>query len=160
MRSRRACASSAAWYPSPFYGIYAASKRALNGMTDALALEVAPFAIRVISVEPGSIDTEIWRKAGERDVARSRDNAELRELYRPLQTILEKINRNPRGIPPQRVADVVRSALLDNSPDNRYLVGTDARALAWMRFVPDGLRDRLIHDRVRSRGSRTGQGRR
>jgi len=135
----------------PGVSVYAGSKHAVEAITDSLRVELRDFGIKVISVEPGSIDTEIWRKAGDRDRDRAMANAELRKLYRPLQTLLERVNRNPRGIPAQRVADVVRRALLDKSPDNRYLVGADAKALALTRFIPDGLRDRLIWERLRSR---------
>jgi len=47
---------------SPFLGWYVASKMALEGVTDALRMEVAPFGIKVVLVEPGPFRTEIWDK--------------------------------------------------------------------------------------------------
>ena len=48
--------------------------------------------------------------------------------------LLEKLNESPGGIPPERVAEVVRKALTDDSPDNRYIVGADADGA----YSPDG----------------------
>jgi NAD(P)-dependent dehydrogenase (short-subunit alcohol dehydrogenase family) len=135
----------------PGVSVYAGSKHAVEAITDSLRVELHPFGIKVIAVEPGSIDTEIWRKAGARDAARGSRNEELLELYEPLQSLLEALNRNPQGIPARRVAEVVCRALLDASPDKRYLVGTDAKALSWLRLLPDALRDRLIRERLRRR---------
>ena len=46
------------------------------------------------------------------------------------------------------MATVIGDALTARNPDNRYLVGTDARSLALLRYLPEGLRDRLIGTRV------------
>ena len=50
----------------PFLGAYAASKHALEAVTDALRIELHPFGIEVAIVEPGTIATPIWRKGAER----------------------------------------------------------------------------------------------
>src|SRR5581483_3387516 len=46
----------------PFLGAYAASKHALEAITDALRVELQPFGIHVAIVEPGTIATPIWQK--------------------------------------------------------------------------------------------------
>lgn len=133
----------------PGVSVYAGSKHAVEAISDSLRVELSPFGMRVIAVEPGSIDTEIWRKGASRDraIMGERDGA-LREAYEPLQRLLEKLNQNPRGIPPQAVAEVVGEALTARDPDNRYLVGLDARSLALTRYLPEGLRDRMIRKKV------------
>jgi NAD(P)-dependent dehydrogenase (short-subunit alcohol dehydrogenase family) len=50
----------------PFLGAYAASKHALEAVTDVLRVELRPFGIAVTVIEPGTIATPIWRKGGER----------------------------------------------------------------------------------------------
>jgi NAD(P)-dependent dehydrogenase (short-subunit alcohol dehydrogenase family) len=113
-------------------------------------VELSPFGIKVIAVEPGSIQTEIWRKGAERDDSRQAESKKIRDLYKPLVSLLEKLNRNPRGIPPERVAGVVRDALTDDNPDNRYIVGADAKSLSFLRWLPDSLRDGAIRRKVYS----------
>ncbi len=132
----------------PGVSVYAASKFAVEAITDSLRVELFPFGIRVIAVEPGSIQTEIWTKGAERDEARKADADPVRELYAPLVRLLEKLNRNPRGIPPERVAEVVQKALTDDTPDNRYIVGADAKSLAMLRWLPDSIRDGMIKRKV------------
>ncbi|KPK60726.1 MAG: hypothetical protein AMJ59_05210 [Gammaproteobacteria bacterium SG8_31] len=132
----------------PGVSVYAGSKHAVEAITDALRVELSPFGIEVIAVEPGSIQTEIWRKGAERDKDHRSGNADVRRLYAPLVTLLEKLNQNPRGIPPERVAEVVRDALTANEPKNRYIVGVDAKSLSLLRWLPDSLRDGAIKRKI------------
>jgi len=133
----------------PGVSVYASSKFAVEAISDSLRVELFPFGIRVVAIEPGSIDTEIWRKGADRDQNSSAAaDADLRRLYAPLQGLLEKLNRDPRGIPPVSVAEVVAKALAAAEPEHRYLVGADARSLALLRYLPDGLRDRLVRKKV------------
>ncbi len=129
---------------------YAATKHAVEAITDSLRVELEPFGVHVSAVEPGSIATEIWRKGRERDAERDAagEESEAERLYAPVIKLLRKLNEKPNGIPPERVADAVADALTSSRPDNRYIVGKDARALALLRKLPDALRDRLIAARA------------
>jgi hypothetical protein len=49
----------------PLMGPYSASKFALEGMADALRMELAPWGIQVILIEPAQTDTDLWRHAEE-----------------------------------------------------------------------------------------------
>ena len=55
--------SIAAIVPKPFAGLYAASKAAMEALTDSLRMELAQWGIEVIIIEPGSIATPIWEKS-------------------------------------------------------------------------------------------------
>jgi NAD(P)-dependent dehydrogenase (short-subunit alcohol dehydrogenase family) len=46
----------------PFLGAYAMSKFALEAMADSLRVELRPWGIHVVLVEPGTIATPIWTK--------------------------------------------------------------------------------------------------
>jgi len=51
--------SSSLLFSVPFYGVYRASKAAVQAMTESLRVEVAPFGIRVIEVLPGPVDSDM-----------------------------------------------------------------------------------------------------
>src|SRR5204863_4853122 len=117
---------------NPFMGPYHASKWGLEAITDDQRKELRPWGIRVVAIEPGTIDTEIWRKGTEQ--AREVTEAlppEGRELYGPtIQKALGMVERAAgRAIPAERVAKVVETALTARRPRARYVVGTDARIM-------------------------------
>jgi NAD(P)-dependent dehydrogenase (short-subunit alcohol dehydrogenase family) len=134
----------------PGVSAYAASKHAVEAITDALRVELHPFGIQVVAVEPGGIRTPIWDKGARRDAAINEDpdTAELRRLYGPLVKLLQKLNAKPGGLPAEAVAKVVIEALESKRPKNRYLVGKDAKSIALLRRLPDALRDRAIIAKV------------
>lgn len=132
----------------PGVSVYAGSKHAVEAITDSLRVELGVLGLRVIAVEPGSIETEIWRKGAQRDEERSHNDQQLRRIYEPILTLLEKLNRNPRGIPAERVAEVVKLALTSDDPKNRYTVGADAKSLSILRWLPDPIRDGMIRRKV------------
>jgi NAD(P)-dependent dehydrogenase (short-subunit alcohol dehydrogenase family) len=132
---------------TPFLGPYAASKFALEALSDALRGELRPWGLHVSLIEPGSIATPIWSKGEASGQARLLEApAQAREKYgAAIEALLEASRRTAeRGLPPDRVAAVVLHALTARVPKTRYLVGADARVQALVRLLPDRLRDRLI----------------
>lgn len=135
-------------YTPPFFGPYAASKHALEAVTDALRQELAPWDIHVAIVEPGVIKTPIWEK-GFAELADV--EAELpehgRALYAPFlhparDAVME---RAQGGIEPEAVAATVAHAIRSQKPKTRYLVGRDAHLNARLRRVlPDRWLDALV----------------
>jgi NAD(P)-dependent dehydrogenase (short-subunit alcohol dehydrogenase family) len=119
----------------PFVGAYAASKFALEAAADALRVELLPFGLRVVLIEPGVITTPIWDtavQAGERNLQRA--PPELERYYgRVAAALRARMARGIRGLPPERVAAVVLRALTARRPRIRYVVGNDARARIWLR---------------------------
>lgn len=128
----------------PLLGPYAASKWAVEAITDALRNEVKQFGIHVAVVEPGNISTPIWTKA---DEDFDRFPPEAQDLYRDLIANGRAINAlmDRIGVHPDKVAKVVEHALTSRHPRLRYLVGVDAR---WRTHVeariPHRLRDRVV----------------
>jgi NAD(P)-dependent dehydrogenase (short-subunit alcohol dehydrogenase family) len=134
---------------SPFLGPYAASKFALEAMSDALRRELHPWGIKVAIVEPGATATPIWKKslaAGE-EIERSLP-PEATELYRKAIDALRKGVANNvagAGTPPEVVAQVVTHALTTRQPKIRYPVGREARiASKLLRILPDRLIDHFV----------------
>lgn len=133
---------------TPFIGPYAASKFALEAISDALRVELRPWGIEVILIEPGAIATPIWEKGQSRaDDLEERLPPEAHERYGEAIAALRTFAREAdnRGLPPDAVAKVVARALRAKRPKTRYLVGTDARLQKTVaRVLPDRLRDRVL----------------
>lgn len=139
---------------APVLGAYAASKFALEALSDALRVELRPWGIRVVLVEPGAIATPIWRKTLDAGSAILNDlPAEKRQLYQPLVDFVRDRTDPERGIPVQAVVDVVERALHAQKPRARYVVGRSTRVTLWLNRIPTRLRDRLIAQRLPAYGS-------
>lgn len=135
----------------PTVGAYHASKFALVGLTDTLRAELAPWGIRVVLVEPGTVATPLWD--------RGRDSAD--ELLAQLPTrAAERYGRQMararkaarraarRGRPPAAVATAIADALTVPRPRPRVLVGTDAQLGRIVTHLPARLRYRLLAGRA------------
>jgi NAD(P)-dependent dehydrogenase (short-subunit alcohol dehydrogenase family) len=139
---------------APFLGAYAASKRALEGMSHSLRRELLLYGIDVIIVNPGSVVTPIWDKAEKTDASRYAGIE-----YEPLlRRFLQSALRSGRaGLSPEAVGEVVWTALTARKPRTFYPV-VRHRLLNWTipLALPARLIDRLIARRLgipnRSRG--------
>jgi NAD(P)-dependent dehydrogenase (short-subunit alcohol dehydrogenase family) len=115
---------------APMLGPYTASKFALEALADALRLEVRPWGIRVILIEPGSIDTDIWRNVQDTvDEAEAALAPETRELYARHTDGMRRASARiqKQTAPVEKVSDAVHRALTAERPKARYVVGADAR---------------------------------
>lgn len=132
----------------PLTGAYHAAKFGLEGMGDSLRQELAPWGIKVVLIEPGSIDTPIW-SAGEKDADRIFEKASprMRELYGATIERYRQVIKDTaeRGVPPEKVAARIEHALEARRPRARYLVGVDAQVMARLKpLVPTPVFDRLV----------------
>jgi NAD(P)-dependent dehydrogenase (short-subunit alcohol dehydrogenase family) len=132
----------------PLTGAYHAAKFGLEGLGDSLRQELAPWGIKVVLVEPGSIDTPIW-SSGEEDADRIFDKASprLRELYGGAVERYRQVVKDTaeRGVPPEKVAARIEHALTASRPRARYLVGMDAQVMARLKpLLPTPVFDALI----------------
>lgn len=132
----------------PLVGPYAASKFALEGMSDSLRRELRPWGIGVALIEPGAVATPIWDKGIDQAEDLERDSPpEVLERYGEVINAIRKQSEKNRtgGVPPQEVAGAVGHALTSPKPKTRYLVGRDAKSRAPMANVlPDRVMDALI----------------
>ncbi|MCB0115057.1 MAG: SDR family oxidoreductase [Caldilineaceae bacterium] len=137
--------SMAGYSATPIMGAYSASKFALEGLSDALRLELRPWGIHVALIEPGEIDTPIWQKSLQ--LVKEWLAAyppEAQKLYGPLIDKALKSVESAGGIPAEEVAENVAHALTAEKPRVRYIVGRDAQIRRWIERLPDSLRDKLI----------------
>ncbi len=114
-------------------GPYNASKFALEGLADALRMELAPWGIRVVLVEPAQTDTDLWRRADtDLEEAVASLSPQHRDLYaKHIAGFRKSIPRSQRmAAPTDGVAATIERALTTRRPRARYVVGTTARAQA------------------------------
>ena len=107
----------------PAFGYYSASKFALEGLSEALALEVAPLGIRVLMVEPGAFRTDIAQSAQESKITIA-DYAETAGAAR--EKAKQMAGKQP-GDPALAARAMVRAVESDHPP-RRLLLGRDAYA--------------------------------
>jgi NAD(P)-dependent dehydrogenase (short-subunit alcohol dehydrogenase family) len=132
----------------PMFGPYSASKFALEAAADALRMELRPWGIAVVVVEPAQTDTDMWRTAdamvAETEAALT---PELRTLYaRHIAGMKKLIPISQRmAVPTDKVSAVVEHALVTRRPRARYAVGIGPRIqLALLPKLPSMIRDRLL----------------
>ncbi len=132
----------------PFVGPYSASKFGLEAINDALRVELKPWDIDVISIEPGAIATPIWGKTiAQAEEMVSNFSAKADQLYGHTlrATRQQVINAGENGIPADEVAKAVTHALTAKQPKTRYLIGQKAKVAALLAtWLPDRVRDWLI----------------
>ncbi len=124
-------------------GVYCASKFAQEGLGEALALELAPFGIQHVLIEPGIIKTERWGE-NRGTAARAMDPASpYHGLFRESEAIADRLVERSRTRP-RDVADAVHHALTIDKPRMRYVVGRPASVVIWLRrHLPAPLFERV-----------------
>jgi len=127
---------------APFLGAYAASKHALEGLSESLRRELMLYGIDVIIVGPGSVATPIWDKAEQVDIS-TYENTEYAESGRRIQKYMIEDGR--RGYPPEKVGEVVLHALTTSKPRVRYAVipGSSIRRII-QTLLPKRVVDNII----------------
>ncbi|MEU0548364.1 oxidoreductase [Micromonospora sp. NPDC005979] len=106
-------------------GAYQSAKWAVAGFSAVLATEVAPFGIRITTVEPGALRTD-WAGA-------SMSMLPTSEPYRPvIEPVVERMRRTSGNQPgdPAKAARAIIEITLADDPPARLLLGTDAVAAA------------------------------
>jgi NAD(P)-dependent dehydrogenase (short-subunit alcohol dehydrogenase family) len=126
---------------------YAASKFAVQAVTDSLRVELAPFGIRVSIVHPGAIESALWEKGrAQRSVIVDAAPRKLVELYAPLIDLGKRLGENPPHVlPASCAAKEVLDALTSRRPQARYFVGPGPKKAARLARMPVRLRDWLLH---------------
>jgi len=127
----------------PLLAVYAATKHAIEGLSEGLRWEVEPFGIRIVNVEPGVVKTPIFFENHRLGELVSKDGP-----YAALSEIVERIVRGDVEKAPS--ADVVGATiarlLAEPSPPFRIVLGNEARTVVALR--------RLLPDRLFSLGMR------
>jgi NAD(P)-dependent dehydrogenase (short-subunit alcohol dehydrogenase family) len=121
---------------------YVASKHAIEGWSESLRLEMQPFGVKVVLIEPGSYKTNIWSTG--KQVAE-----ESLHSHSPYQVYMQSIEKyiaegeNSFGDPKDVARKIAEIATMGN-PDIRYPIGRGVKATIFLKnFLPWGLWEKI-----------------
>lgn len=131
----------------PFRGIYAASKFAVEGFSEAMSQELRPFGVRVVIIEPGDFKTAINQH---RRVASQTTSVYEVHQQMVLQQVCDEVDQAPE---PYLVAKAVIHILEAKNPALRYQVGywMQRVAIVVKTILPSRWFERLVMNRYKIR---------
>ncbi len=132
---------------TPVTSSYAASKFALEGWSEALRIELRSLGIRVVLVEPGAFQTDIWERnlrLGEFAAAPESPNHARGQRF--AEFVKNKVHKRDA----RPVAELIARIAEDPNPKLRYRIGPDAHLQFWLRAIlPWKTYERLIERATR-----------
>lgn len=128
----------------PFGAWYHATKFAVEGMSDCLRMEVAPFGINVVVVEPGAIKTE-WGGISADGLLKFSGSGAYAKQAVAHAAMLNRANESRFASSPDYVAATISRAVGAAAPRTRYASGGGARTILFLRrWLSDRMFDRVI----------------
>lgn len=149
MRARRSgriinISSIGGKFYEPFGAWYHATKFAVEGFSDSLRMELRPFGIQVVLIEPGPIRTE-WNEIARDSLLERSGDGPYAEWARKAHGVMERFDEPSRASTPEEVADKIVKAALARRPAARYPVGRGARVITTSRdLLPDRIFDEVV----------------
>jgi NAD(P)-dependent dehydrogenase (short-subunit alcohol dehydrogenase family) len=133
----------------PLGGWYHSTKFAVEGLSDSLRLELKPFGIDVVVIQPGAIKTE-WGGIAIDNLRKRSGEGAYKEQVRQLSAFFGQADR---GSEPKVIADVIVKAVRARRPKTRYAAGFGAGPILFARRVlPDRGFDALFLGAMRRAG--------
>ncbi len=149
MRSRKSgriinISSIGGKFYEPFGAWYHATKFAVEGFSDSLRMELRPFGIKVVLIEPGPILTE-WNEIARDSLLEHSGSGAYATWARRSHGVMERFDQPSRASTPEEVADKIVKAALAKRPAARYPVGKGARMITTSRdLLPDRVFDEVV----------------
>lgn len=127
---------------TPLGAWYHATKHAVEGFSDCLRIELAPYGIKVVIVEPGVIKTNFYSRAM-KDMEKSQVTGAYRKMTDVMTENFKKSGET--GADPSVVAKSIVKAIESDNPRTRYAVPGDAKMNIFLRkILPDKLFDKVL----------------
>lgn len=129
----------------PLAGWYHASKFAIEALSDTLRLEVKPFGINVIVIEPGGVKTE-WAGIANDNMMRISGKT----AYKEMALNAEKATANLNLPEPLVIAKLIKESIEAKKPKTRYSGGFGAKQILTVRkIVSDTVMDKIIMSQMK-----------
>ncbi|BCX70387.1 MULTISPECIES: SDR family oxidoreductase [Pseudomonas] len=136
---------------TPFAGAYCASKAAVHALSDALRMELAPFGVRVMEVQPGAIASSFAKNAGHEAEQLISEQSPWFPLRDGIRARAKASQDNPT--PASEFAAGLLKAVQQNKPPRLVRLGNGSRALPLMAgLLPKGLLESALMKRFGLRG--------
>lgn len=133
---------------TPMGAWYHASKHAVEGFSDCMRLELKPFNIHVVVLEPGIIVTE-FGDVMLKNISKFSAKGAYASLTQKLIAATQKMYDSGQGSSSAVIADTVTKIVNTKSPKTRYRVGLWAKPMVWMRlYLGDRLFDKIVMSQV------------
>ena len=131
---------------TPFAGAYCASKAAVHALSDALRMELAPFGIRVMEVQPGAIASSFAKNAGHEAEQLLNDQSPWWPLREGIRARAKASQDKPT--PASEFAAHLLKAVQQDSPPRLVRIGNGSRALPLLAaLLPKGLLEKVLMKR-------------
>jgi NAD(P)-dependent dehydrogenase (short-subunit alcohol dehydrogenase family) len=118
----------------PFGSWYHATKFALEGLSDSLRMELHPFGIDVVVIQPGAIRTE-WNRIAREGLMKYSGSGAYRDGARAHTRMMAAADQGPFASPPSVVARTIVRAAQTRRPKTRFATGGGARTILFLRRV-------------------------
>jgi len=136
-------ASVAGRVGTPLLSAYCSSKHALEGFSESLRIETHSLGIRVVLVEPGAFDTDIWTRNVTVGAGALHPDSPNKERSQRFTEFVKGNSKNRRDA--REVARLILRIANDPSPKLRYLIGPDAKMQVWLkRLMPWRRYERMV----------------
>lgn len=136
---------------TPLGAWYHATKHALEGWSDCLRIELQPFGIKVVILEPGVIGTDF----GEvllKPLEKFSKQSPYESMAQQIGVSSQRLYSHPNGhSKPELIARTVSKIVRTKNPKTRYRVGKFAKPFVWMRlYLGDRIFDTLLSSQIKS----------
>jgi short-subunit dehydrogenase len=135
---------------TPMGAWYHATKHALEGWSDCLRLELKPFNIKVVVLEPGAIATEFGDVLHEPMLNYSGNGPYGKLVHQLAKTTQEMYSKPNAASPSSVISNTIIEIVNSKKPKTRYRVGKWAKPMVWIRiFLGDVIFDKVIMSQVK-----------
>jgi len=135
--------SNSGFFGAPFMGPYCSSKYALEGYSDSLRRELLIYGVKVIIIQPGRIQTEIWGKV-EKTIEDFDNQTSIFEKEARAIGNYSLRKAKTDSLDPIEVAFLIHEALITEKPKTRYIIVPDKFRNRLLKFLSDKRIDKII----------------